>query len=114
MVCPMPDSTPSQDSITKPSSQPSPLRCLSGALLAGSITLLLYRLTAAIAQSFAENPIASENQTAIKISIAVRTLVVGMSTLATGIFGAAALGLVALAIQILFRRFRSSTQSPKP
>lgn len=101
--------------MTKPLSQPSPLKCLSGALLAGSITLLLYRLTAAIAQSFATNPIASDNQTAIKISIAVRTLVVGMSTLATGVFGAAALGLIALAIQTLFQRiFRSPTQPPQP
>lgn len=109
----MPDSTPSQNPIPKTASQPGPLSCLSGSLLAGSIAILLYRLTTAISQSFAANPITSDNQTAITISIAVRTLVVGMSTLATGVFSIAALGLMALGMQILFQRlFRSTTQPP--
>jgi hypothetical protein len=108
----MPDPTSSQNPIAKTVTQPGPLKCLSGSLLAGSIAMLLYRLTTAISQSFAAHPIASDNQTAITISIAVRTLVVGMSTLATGIFGVAALGLIALAVQILFQRFSKSTTQP--
>lgn len=112
MVYPMPDSPSSENPIVKTVSQPGLLKCFSGSLLAGSIALLLYRLTTAIAQSFAAKPITSENSTAISISIAVRTLVVGMSTLATGIFGIAALGLIALGIQTLFQRFFRSTARP--
>ncbi|NCJ07270.1 DUF3082 domain-containing protein [Synechococcales cyanobacterium C] len=82
----------------------TPLRALSGAFLSGTLGLLLYRLTESIAQSFAAHPFQSSNQIALNLSIAIRTLVVGLSTLATGIFAIAALGLVALAAQMLLRR----------
>lgn len=82
----------------------TPLKCISGSLLAGSLALLLYRLTTSIAQSFAAHPLETKSQIAISISIAVRTLVVGMSTLATGIFGITAIGLVALGIQLTLQR----------
>jgi Protein of unknown function (DUF3082) len=78
----------------------TPLKCLSGALVASSLGLLLYRLTAAIAHSFAAHPLTTTNQIAHGLSAAVRTLVVGMSTLATGIFSIAALGLIGLGIQL--------------
>ena len=83
---------------------PTPLRCLSGALIAGGIAIALYYLTASIAQTFAAKPIHSINPTVINIASAVRTLVVGMSALATGIFGLVALGLVALAVQLLLQQ----------
>ncbi len=93
--------------MSEPSPQPTrsaekatPLKCLSGALLAGSLGILLYRLTAAIAHSFAIHPLTTTNQIARGLSAAVRTLVVGMSTMATGIFSIAALGLIGLGIQL--------------
>lgn len=85
-------------------SPPSPLRCLSGALIAGGIAIALYSLTVSIAQTFAAKPVHSDNPTVVSIASAVRTLVVGMSALATGIFGLVAIGLVALAIQILVQQ----------
>lgn len=91
------------------SSQSGPLQCALGSLVAGALTLILYRLTFAIAQSLAANPIHSQNPTALSISAAVRTLVVGMSALGTGIFGIAALGLLALAMQLLVQRLFKST-----
>ncbi len=94
------------------SSQSGPLRCASGSLVAGSLALVLYRLTISIAGSLAANPIHSQNPTALSISAAVRTLVVGMSALGTGIFGIASLGLMALAIQLLAQRLFKSTQQP--
>lgn len=78
----------------------------SGALLAGLFALPLAKMSSLIALSFAEHPFTSDNQTALKISIALRTLVVGLSTLATGIFCVAALGLAALSVQILWQNLR--------
>ncbi len=78
----------------------SPLRCLTGALIAATLGILLYRLTQAIATSFAAHPFITESQIAQGLAVAVRTLVVGLSTMATGIFSLAALGLVGLAIQL--------------
>ncbi|MEM9538004.1 MAG: DUF3082 domain-containing protein [Cyanobacteria bacterium P01_E01_bin.42] len=77
----------------------SPLQCVMGALTAGGFALPLYWLTNSIASTFAEKPLPSTNQTALKIAVAVRTLVVGLATLATAIFAIAAIGLLALALQ---------------
>lgn len=79
----------------------TPLRCLTGAVIAGTMATGLYFLTVSIAESFAKSPIPTTNQTAINISIAVRTLVVGVSTMATAVFGIIGLGLILLAIQTI-------------
>lgn len=91
------------ESSTEP---PTPLRCLTGALISGGLAIALYSLTAAIAQTFATKPIHSNNVAVVNIASAVRTLVVGMSALATGIFGLVAIGLVALAVQVLLTKKR--------
>ena len=85
----------------------TPLRCFTGALSASVFSLLAYRLTLSIAESFANKPVISSNPAVVNISAAVRTLVVGMAALGAGIFGIAALGLTALGIQLLFRSFRT-------
>jgi hypothetical protein len=107
----IPMTQPNPD-LTKPAVTVTPLRCLTGALMAGCLGLLLYRLTQAIATSFAAHPLISTQPLAHNLSAAVRTLVVGMATLATGIFSLAALGLVGLAIQLLIQRFTGSAASP--
>jgi hypothetical protein len=90
----------------------SPLRCFTGALIAGSLAMALYQLTAAIASSFASKPVPVGNMTTTNIAVAVRTLVVGMSTLATAVFGIAALGLVALGVQLLVKQLgRSASET---
>ncbi|MBE9190558.1 DUF3082 domain-containing protein [Gloeocapsopsis crepidinum LEGE 06123] len=83
---------------------PTPLRCLTGSLISGGLAIALYSLTAAIAQTFAAKPIHSDNPAVINIASAVRTLVVGITALGTGIFGLVALGLIGLAIQILIQQ----------
>ena len=83
---------------------PTPLRCFTGALTAGTFSLLAYRLTLSIATSFANKPVVSDNPAVVNISAAVRTLVIGMVALGAGVFGIAALGLAALGIQLLFKR----------
>lgn len=83
----------------------TPLRSLSGALIAIVFALLLYRLTASVVQSFAAHPPTSNNTVVLNLSAAVRTLVIGSMTLATGIFSVAALGLVGLAVQLAVQHF---------
>lgn len=82
----------------------TPLRCFAGALTSAGFSLLAYRLTVAIATSFANKPITSDNPIAVNISAAVRTLVMGMAALGAGVFGVAALGLAALGVQLLFKK----------
>ncbi|MCG8366972.1 MAG: DUF3082 domain-containing protein [Pseudanabaenales cyanobacterium] len=105
-----PNSTVTEN--TQPISVPAnPLSCFSGAFVSGSLALLLYRLTSAIATAFAHKPVTSDNLTVINITVAVRTLVVGMVALGTGIFGLAALGLTALGIQIIIQRLMGKRSS---
>jgi hypothetical protein len=101
---------PSTSLLSSNSSTPSPLRSLTGALMAAAMGLLLYRLTTSIMQSFAAHPTVSHNTIVVNLSAAIRTLVVGLATMATGIFAFVTLGLVALAIQAVVQSLRS----PKP
>ncbi|MGK7929015.1 MAG: DUF3082 domain-containing protein [Spirulina sp.] len=82
----------------------TPLQCVIGSLTAAGFALPLYLLTTSIASTFAQKPLPTTNQTALNIAIAVRTLVVGLATLATAIFAIAAIGLLALAIQTAFSK----------
>jgi len=86
---------------------PSFFNSISGAAISGGFAIGLYFLTASIAQTFASKPLASANPTAIRISIAVRTLVVGVSTLATTVFGVVTLGLVCVSVYVLFQQLKN-------
>lgn len=91
----------------------TPLRCFTGAGLSGALAWGLYRLTAAIAISFAAKPLLSSSLIAQRISAAVRTLVLGVAALGTFIFAFVALGLVLLALQLLFQSLvRSKEPTP--
>ncbi|AFY47320.1 Protein of unknown function (DUF3082) [Nostoc sp. PCC 7524] len=87
---------------------PTPLRCVTGALISGGLGYALYSLMIAIATTFAKKPIHSDNQLVVNLTSAVRTLVVGIVALGTGIFGIVAIGLFALAIQLLFQNLTKS------
>jgi Protein of unknown function (DUF3082) len=90
----------------------TPLRCLIGSFLSGSLGMAMYFITYSIAHTFATKPVTSTNQLVIRISAAVRTLVVGVASLGTFIFGFVALGLVLLAVQLLIQNFtKKSTPS---
>jgi Protein of unknown function (DUF3082) len=82
-------------------------RSFSGAAIAGLLATGAYALTHSIATTFATKPLVSDNVTAIKISIAVRTLVVGVFSLATFVFAIATIGLIALGIQTLLQKSSS-------
>ena len=84
----------------------TPQRCLVGSAIAGVMAYGMYLMTNAIVQSFAAHKIHATSLAVQRISSAVRTLVVGMTTLGLGVFGLAAVGLFALAIQLMVRRLR--------
>jgi hypothetical protein len=82
-----------------------------GSVIAGVLAYAMYSMTSAIAQSFALHKVQSTNLIVQRISAAVRTLVVGMTTMGTGVFGLAAIGLFALAIQIIVQRRNQPSNS---
>lgn len=91
--------------LDKPSStKPTSVRCFTGAFIAAPFAYGMYLLTTAIAQTFAEKPVPVGNALATKISILVRTLVVGVGALGTGIFAITTVGLVLLGLQLLFKK----------
>jgi hypothetical protein len=93
-------------------SSPTPLRCILGSIVAAVLAYALYNMTSSIALSFATKPIATDSTLIVqRISSAVRTLVLGMSAMGTGIFALAALGLFALAIQLLISKPNSDSSA---
>ena len=102
---PVSDLVPMSDTDSQPNNPitTSPLRCLFGATISASLAYFLYWLTNNIAQTFAAKPVVSSNVITLNIAIAVRTLVVGVSTFATFIFALATLGLIALGIQMTIK-----------
>lgn len=71
----------------------------------------MYTLMIAIATTFATKPIRSDNPMVVNIGSAVRTLVVGVVALGTGIFGLVAVGLLALAVQLLVQQLQKPKSS---
>ncbi len=100
-----PTPTPNPVPAVKP--PPTVFDCLSGSAIASLITGLAYLLTIKTISNFTAKPFSSTNYVAVNIASAVRTLVMGMFSMATVIFGIAALGLFALGIQTLIRGPRS-------
>lgn len=106
MSTPLPDRGPKDENAApeNPLSTGRIWRAFTGSLIAGTMAMLFYKMLTAIATTFANKPIASENVTAVNLSIAVRTLVLGVIALGTGVFGMAAIGLTLLGIQMIWRR----------
>ena len=107
----MTNPTPNSDnsSIEANGQKVTPLRCLIGSFLSGSLATAMYFLTYSIAHTFATKPVTSTNQLVIRISAAVRTLVVGVASLGTFIFGFVALGLVLLAIKLFIQSLKEKS-----
>ncbi len=105
---PNPDSKPANTKETLP----GPFKALSASLIAGGFAIALYFLTSSIAQTFANKPLASTNPTAVNISVAVRTLVVGISTLATTLFSVIAFGLLIVTIYVTVQQFKNRKSTP--
>ncbi|MBE9212096.1 DUF3082 domain-containing protein [Plectonema cf. radiosum LEGE 06105] len=90
--------------------QPTPLRCLIGAVMSGGLGFVAYKLMVSIATTFANKPVTSDNPMVVSLSSAVRTLVVGVVALGTGIFGIVGLGLLALAVQLVIKQLTTKDE----
>lgn len=93
---------------------PSPLNCLGSAAIAAGLGLAVGSLTWRIVNTFAATPLPTSSPLATNLSGAIRTLVVGLGTLATGICGMVAVGLVALALQVALRGSTPTGQDQSP
>ena len=94
-----------EQNITSTATPTTPLRCVTGAIISSGLAYALYSLMIAIATTFANKPLHSQNVLVIKITSAVRTLVVGIVALGSGIFAIVAIGLIALGVQLLIQQF---------
>ena len=90
---------------------PSPFKCLTGALIAGTMSIAMYTLTSKIATTFATKPMVQKTNMAINIAAALRTLVVGSTALGAVTCGIIAIGLIGLAIQVAFSKPESDPKS---
>jgi hypothetical protein len=81
---------------------PSPIKNLTGALLAATLATGLYAFTNMVAQKLAATPLQVSNTLATRLSLLVRTLLISVGTGATMIFGIIALGLVLLTCKQIF------------
>lgn len=97
----------SEEKAKTTSSKYSPWRYLSGAIISGVFAVAFYYMTSAVVETFASKPITSTNPIVINISVAVRTLVEGMTALGMGIFGFVAVGLVAYTVQLLVQGWKA-------
>jgi hypothetical protein len=102
---------PTQKTDTPEQVQSTPLRAVAGAIISGGVGYAIYSLMIAIATNFAAKPIHSDNQLVVRITSAVRTLVVGIVALGSGIFGLVAIGLLALAVQLLVQKWTKAKEN---
>jgi hypothetical protein len=88
----------------------TPLQCFLGSITAGVLAFIPYYLMTSIVETYATKPVISTNPIVINITVAVRTLVIGVATLATATFGLVAIGLFLLAIQVTFSELKQQVK----
>ena len=84
----------------------SPISCIFSSCFAGAIAVAIYFLMSSIIETYSDKPIVSDNVFVLKITVAVRTLVIGVAALGTGVFGLVAIGLFLLGIQVAIKDIR--------
>ena len=82
----------------------TPLRCLFSSIISASISFCLYLLLNSIVQGFAAKTVTSSNPLVIKLTSAVRTMIMGVTALGMGVTGLIAIGIFLLGIQVMFQK----------
>lgn len=95
-------------SLDKTTETTTPLRCFVSSVIAGAIAFASYSLFTSIVQTYATKAVTSNNPIVINITSAVRTLVMGVVALATGVFAMVAIGLFLLGIQLMVQSFKKT------
>ncbi|MEO0013755.1 MAG: hypothetical protein RLZZ535_2144 [Cyanobacteriota bacterium] len=86
----------------------TPLRCFLSSVIAGALAFASYSLFSSIVQTYATKAVTSNNPLVINITSAVRTLVMGVMALATGVFAMVTIGLFLLGIQLMVQSFKKA------
>lgn len=94
-----PDSN-SESAIEAKEDNVTPLKCFFASIISGGFAYGIYLLLNSIVQTYAGKAVTATNPLVINLTSAVRTLVMGVVALATGVFGMVALGLFLLGIQL--------------
>ncbi|MBE9221280.1 DUF3082 domain-containing protein [Cyanobacterium stanieri LEGE 03274] len=89
----------------------TPFRCFMGASISGALAIAAYLLTKSIVETYAGIPISFDNPMAARIASTVRTLIMGITTMATFVFVMVTVGLFALGIQLIFKKSNSTPES---
>lgn len=98
-----------EDSTTDNSSEKTtPLRCFVSSGISGGIAYLCYLMLSSIVNTYAGKAVTSSNPIVIKLTSAVRTMVMGGVALGTGVFGMVAIGLFLLGIQVTLQSFKKA------
>ena len=79
----------------------TPMRCFTGGAISGVLVWGSYLLTKSIVFTYATTPIKFNNPIAVNIASTVRTLIMGITTLATFIFLMVTIGLLALGVKLI-------------
>ncbi|MDJ0687568.1 MAG: DUF3082 domain-containing protein [Xenococcaceae cyanobacterium MO_188.B32] len=100
-------SAPSDESLNQ---KVTPLRCFVGSIISGGLSFALYLLFSSISQTYAAKPLVMNSALALRISVAVRTLVTGVVALGASVFAFVALGLFLLGIQLIVQGFKEGNE----
>ena len=79
----------------------TPWRCFTGSAISGVLGFAAYLLAKAIVITYTTMPINFNNPMAIRIASTVRTLVMGLTIMATFLFSMVTVGLIALGIKLI-------------
>jgi uncharacterized membrane protein HdeD (DUF308 family) len=93
-------------SLDKKTETTTPLRCFFASCISGALAFASYSLFSSIVQTYATKAVTSNNPIVINITSAVRTLVMGVVALATGVFAMVAIGLFLLGIQLTLQSLK--------
>ncbi|BAQ62313.1 hypothetical protein GM3708_2719 [Geminocystis sp. NIES-3708] len=84
----------------------TPLRCFTGGSISGGLAIASYLLTKSVILTYSTMPIKFNNPMAIRIAATVRTLIMGITTMATFVFLMVTVGLVALGIKLMIEKMK--------
>lgn len=103
-----PDKLDSAATTDVPQDNVTPIKCFGSSVFASLFAYASYILFNSIVQTYATKTIIATNPLVVNITSAVRTLVMGVVALATGVFALVAVGLFLLGIQLTIKSFKKA------
>ncbi len=79
----------------------TPMRCFTGSSISGGLAFGAYLLAKSVVQTYANMPIEFDNPLATSIASTIRTLIMGITIMATFLFLMVTIGLIALGIKLI-------------